>query len=313
MKLKILNESKTETGSIDLPSQFSEPIRFDLIQRAFLSTASKKRQPYGAYPNAGKRASAEISRRRRKYRGSYGFGISRVPRKILSRRGTRMNWVGAFAPGTVGGRKAHPPKADKNWVEEINVKERRKAIRSAISATINLEIVKERNHQIPTNYPFVIEDKISQEKQTKNLIKLISNFGFDKEIQRAKEKDTTGLLIVTHENSKEFVKAISNIPGVQTVVINNLSVEALAPGGNPGRMTIFTESAIKFLKESKMFTKDFKGESQEKKRLTLPKKEAKKEAKKTIKKTVKKATPKKVASETKKKLESPKTEKKAKK
>ncbi|MFC2135964.1 50S ribosomal protein L4, partial [Bacteroidota bacterium] len=107
MKLKILNTNKTETKTTDLPIQFYEPVRKDLIQKVFLAIQANKKQPYGADPEAGKRASAELSRRRRKYRGSYGMGISRVPRKIMSRRGTRMNWVGAFAPGTVGGRRAH--------------------------------------------------------------------------------------------------------------------------------------------------------------------------------------------------------------
>ena len=47
-----------------------------------------------------------------------------------------MNWVGAFAPGTVGGRRAHPPKSEKIWSKKINKKENAKAIRSAISATL---------------------------------------------------------------------------------------------------------------------------------------------------------------------------------
>ena len=84
-----------------------------LIKRAVLTLQNNKRQRYGANPEAGKKVSAALSKRRRKYRGSYGHGISRVPRKILSRRGTSMNWQGAFAPGTVGGRRAHPPKAEK--------------------------------------------------------------------------------------------------------------------------------------------------------------------------------------------------------
>ena len=125
MQLKILDTEGKESGKVDLPKQFSEPVRPGLIKRAVLAIQSHKRQPYGTDPRAGMKSSAELSRRRRKYRGSYGFGISRVPRKILSRRGTRMNWVGAFAPGTVGGREAHPPKASKKWAQKINKKERK--------------------------------------------------------------------------------------------------------------------------------------------------------------------------------------------
>ncbi|MFH1399970.1 MAG: 50S ribosomal protein L4, partial [Nanoarchaeota archaeon] len=113
MKLKILDTQRKETGTIDLPAQFFEPFRPDLIKLGVLAVQANGRQPYGASPDAGMRHSVEVSRRRRKYRGSYGIGISRVPRKILSRNGTRMNWVGAEAPGMVGGRRAHPPKAEK--------------------------------------------------------------------------------------------------------------------------------------------------------------------------------------------------------
>ena len=114
MKLAVYNLNNEKVKEINLPRQFNEQPRPDLVRRAVLAVQSHKRQPYGAKPEAGKRASAVLSRRRRDYRGSYGLGISRVPRKILSRGGTRMNWVGAFAPGTVGGRRAHPPKAGKD-------------------------------------------------------------------------------------------------------------------------------------------------------------------------------------------------------
>ena len=166
MKLQILSISKEEIGKQELPSQFDEEIRPDLIKRAVISIQGNTRQAYGADPMAGKRASAELSRRRHVYKTAYGYGISRVPRKIMSSRGTRMNWVGAFAPGTVGGRKAHPPKANKNWTKKINKKERRKAIRSSIAATLSKEIVG-KNHIVPDNYPFIIENKIESLKRPK--------------------------------------------------------------------------------------------------------------------------------------------------
>ena len=83
MKLKILNKEGTEKGSQEMPVQFSESVRADIIKRAVLSLRSIKRQKYGAYPEAGKRASALLSKRRRKYRGMYGRGISRTPRVFL--------------------------------------------------------------------------------------------------------------------------------------------------------------------------------------------------------------------------------------
>ncbi|MBU1201700.1 MAG: 50S ribosomal protein L4 [Nanoarchaeota archaeon] len=308
MKLKILNLEKTETGSVELPNQFYKEIRRDLIKRAFLTIQSNKRQPYGSDPRAGKRASADVSRRRRNYRGSYGFGISRVPRKILSRRGTRMVWVGAFAPGMVGGRRAHPPKAEKNWSEGINKKERRKAICAAISATINLEAVKSRGHKIPKNYPFIISNEIVTLQQTKKLRETLIKLGFEEELQRTKTNNSKGLLIVTADKAAH--KTFANIPGFEVTAIQNLDVEKLAPGGVCGRMTIFTESAIKELKETQIFTTQYKTPKVQEAKTEL-KKEKTKEKKKTTKveskemtkekKETKKTTAKKVVEKPKKK------------
>ena len=132
-EVKVLDLENKEKGKIKLPKQFEEGVRPDLIKRAVLAIRSHKRQSYGASPEAGKRASVKVSKRRRNYRGCYGLGISRTPRKIFSRRGTRMNWQGAFAPGTVGGRQAHPPKAERIWWQKINKKERKKAEISMLS------------------------------------------------------------------------------------------------------------------------------------------------------------------------------------
>lgn len=264
MKLKILNLRKTEEGTVNLPIQFYELVRTDLIQRAFLVIQSHKRQPYGAKPEAGKRHSAELSRRRRKYRGSYGIGISRVTRKILSRRGTRMNWVGAISPGTVGGRRAHPPKVEKDWTKNINVKERRKAIRSALTATIKKELVLGRGHKVPEHYPFIIDDKIEDIKQTKKLTEAISKLGFKEELTRAKNKGTKGLLLVT--TNPDLKKICSNIPGFEAELVSNLNAEILAPGGIPGRLTLFTKSAMKEITEKELFTQNYKGEKLVKKK-----------------------------------------------
>src|SRR3989338_1070581 len=170
MKLDVLDLSKNKIGEIKMPLQFEEEFRPDFIRRAVLAVQSHKRQAYAASSDAGKRSSAKLSRRRRDYRGSYGFGISRVPRKIMTRRGTRMNWVGAFAPGTVGGRKAHPPKTEKIWWKKINEKERLKALRSAIAATISKDIVAGHGTSVPINYPFVLDEKIELLDKTASII-----------------------------------------------------------------------------------------------------------------------------------------------
>ncbi len=180
MKLPIYDQTNKKVGEHDIPEQFSEEIRVDLIQRAVVAKQKNDRQPYGAKSDAGMRHSAELSRRRRDYRGSYGIGISRVPRKILTRSGTRMNWVGAVAPGTVGGRRAHPPKPTKDHSVKINKKERRKAIRSALHATILADMVKNRGHAIPDAYPFLISKGIESISKTKELKEILKTLWFFK-------------------------------------------------------------------------------------------------------------------------------------
>nr|AJS13037.1 50S ribosomal protein L4P, large subunit ribosomal protein L4e [uncultured archaeon] len=187
MEVKIIDSTNKQIGKRNLPKQFEEEVRLDLIKRALFALQSHKRQPYGSSPEAGKRHSVRISKRRRDYRGSYGLGISRTPRKIMARRGTRMTWTGAFVPFTVGGRRAHPPKVEKIWGEKINKKERRKAIRCAIAATMNIDLVKSK-HAIPKDFPFLISQKFEGLDKTKSVKDALKVIGLQNELERVKEK-----------------------------------------------------------------------------------------------------------------------------
>jgi large subunit ribosomal protein L4e len=267
MKLKILSNENKELGSIDLPIQFSEEIRKDIIKRAVHCIQANRRQPYGSDPRAGMKSSAKLSRRRRDYKTSYGHGISRVPRKILSGRGSRFNWVGAFAPGTVGGRRAHPPKAEKIWDKKINTKERRKAIRSAMSATIIKSFVQERGHKIPSNYPFIIDKSFENLTKTDEVKKILLSFGLKEELERVSErkirpgkgkmrgrkyKNKVGPLIVV-SGPCDLQKAARNIPGVDIRSVRSINAELLAPGADCGRLTLWTDSSIEKIKKENLF------------------------------------------------------------
>lgn len=268
-----------DRGSVTLPSQFSEEYRPDLIQRAVLSLQARARTPYGAHPEAGKRASAELSRRRRKYRGSYGAGISRVPRKIMTRRGTRMFWVGAFAPGTVGGRRAHPPKSAKIWEQKLNKTENRKAIRSALAATMNRDLVVARGHKAPKEYPFILSDDFEAIAKTREAMAAFAVLSLGEELERAdtkkvragkgtmrgrKYKRRKGPLVVVGTDAAKIGFSARNIPGVDVVVVDELNAELLAPGTHAGRITLYTESAIKRLADEKLFTQTYKGKGSDK-------------------------------------------------
>jgi large subunit ribosomal protein L4e len=253
---------------IKVPEQFHESYHPNLIKRAALTIRANKRQPYGAFSEAGKRASVKISKRRHNYRGCYGRGVSRIPRKVVWRRGTQFGFTAAFAPGTVSGRKAHPPKSQKKWNKKLNTKENRKAIRSALSATLNLELIKKRSHIPPKDYPFIIESKIESIQKTKEVKKILEKLGLKEELKRIsvkklragkgksrgrKYKKKIGPLIVVSSNCK-LIKSSMNIPGIDIIEINKLNAEILAPGAQAGRLTLFTEEAIERLEKEKLFT-----------------------------------------------------------
>lgn len=290
MKLKILDVSGKEKGTTETPKYFTEPVRTDIIKRAVLALQAARRQPYGANPRAGLEASAYLSKRRRKYRGTYGIGQSRTPRKVMSRSGTRFNYTGAVVPQTVGGRRAHPPKAEKIWEQKINKKENRKAIKSALAATLNKEIVTARGHKTPEQYPFIISDDYQKITKTKDLMKSLEALGLKEELQRTKisriraglgklrgrkHKTGKGILFVTTEPS--LMKAATNIPGTDVTTPEALNAELLAPGTVPGRLTLYTESAMKEMQE--LFTKK-QTQTKTKKKQTKKKSQKKKTVKK---------------------------------
>ncbi|MBI2106919.1 50S ribosomal protein L4 [Candidatus Woesearchaeota archaeon] len=265
--MNIYNLKAEKVGSFNLPEQFSEEYHPDIIKRAVLAIQSHKRQRYGADPLAGKKTVANISKRRREYKTSYGHGISRVPRKVMWRRGRQFGWEGAFAPGTKGGRKAHPPKSEKIWDLKINLKERRKAIRSALAATFDKELVEARNHILPKNFPFVIDSDIETLNKTKDVENALGKLGLKEELMRVNEKRVRAgkgkmrgrkkiskkgpLLVVA--GTCPLLKSAKNIEGVDIAVVDKLNAELLAPGAFAGRLTIYTQKAIERLEKERLF------------------------------------------------------------
>ena len=296
MEVNVRSKTGTKKSEIKLPSQFSEEIRPDLIKRAVLTVQNNRRQPYGADPKAGAKYSSKLSRRRRDYKGAYGMGISRVPRKIMSHRGTRFNWMGATAPNTVGGRQAHPPKAEKNLGRKLNKKERRKAIRSAMSATVIKELVQSRGH-IFEEYPIVLETDVESLKKTREVIEMLNKLGLSKELERSsrktqktgrarrrgrKYKKAIGPLFVVSKKC-ELMDSASNIPGVEVVEVNSLNAELLAPGCDLARLTIYTKESIEKIEKEQLFTDEIKLEKPIKKEIKkTPKKQKEIKPKKTI-------------------------------
>jgi large subunit ribosomal protein L4e len=262
MKTTILDITGKKTKEIELPKVFSVPVREDLIAKVL--EIKKIQQPYGPSPVAGKQVSAsgKIVHRRHVWRSGYGRGISRIPRKIISRRGSQFNWIGAEISSTRGGRRAHPPKViSMANTLKINKKEGKTALASAISATANKKITSQKYQKITEKdlkeLPIIVESKISDLKTkelNKSLKDILGKKMFEilskrKTIRKGrgkgrgrKYKTNAGLLLVLGKN--EIMK--TNLIEIKN--IQNLGIEDLSKGG-PGRITIYTEQAIKDLGE----------------------------------------------------------------
>jgi large subunit ribosomal protein L4e len=247
---KIFNLEGKPIGKIDLPPIFGTPLRPDVIRRAVLAMQSNRLQPQGRDPMAGKRTTAES-------RG-VNLGISRVPR-VKGGAGRA-----AFAPGTVGGRAAHPPTSNKRIVKRIPKKEKHLATLSAIAATASKEVVASRGHSVEDvpGFPLIVADDLEGLRRVKEVEEALVHLGVFSDIFRVREskairagkgkirgrrvKQAVGPLLVVAKNNG-IMEAARNIPGIDVVSVKNVSVEVLAPGAHSGRLTIWTNSAIEEL------------------------------------------------------------------
>ncbi|MEM0379452.1 MAG: 50S ribosomal protein L4 [Nanopusillaceae archaeon] len=271
IKAHIYDIEGNKIKELDLPIHFEEEIRLDLLRKVTYSIWSNSRQPYGAYEYAGMESAAWTSKRRRDYRTSYGFGISRVPRSIVAGRwGYAFAWIARLVPNVVKGRRAHPPKSEKDWKVKINKKEKRKAIRSAIAATIVETLIKKRYGKLyeylegtikTYGLPLIISD-VEKINKVKDLRKMLLNFGLEKALNyiynsrrnRAGKGKRRGRRIKKHRGLLLVVSSDSNLSkyklyGLEIVNVDRLDVEKLAPGGVPGRFIIWSEKAIEELKD----------------------------------------------------------------
>lgn len=271
---KIIDLNGKEVGEIELPDQFLEEIREDIVKRAYWAVFSHSLQPYGVDPLAGKRRVVKWKKRRRKrYRSFYGWGISRSPRYILARFGggwARILFKAGFAPFAVGGRRAHPPLSEKILYEKVNKKERKKAIRSCIAATASRYYVIKRGHRIPEeiSLPIIVEDEFENLKKTKDVYNFLLRINLREELERTKKKKVrsgkgkmrgrrykrkVGPLIVVSRDGVPAIKASRNIPGVDVIPVHKLNLLLLAPGAKPGRLTIWTKGSLERLKNERLF------------------------------------------------------------
>ena len=235
------------SGTIEVPEVFSSEYRPDIIKRAILAAAANKRQPYGPNERAGMRHSVST--------WGKGRGVSRVQRVKSGKRATE-------SPNNISGRRAHPPRPERIWDLKVNKKELKMARFSAIAATGCADCVRERGHQFDDaiSFPIVIDDEFQNMVSTSEISDIFDTIGIGYDIERAKEgrkiragrgkmrnrryRTPVSILIVVSEREAPVFMGASNLPGVDIETVDTLSASILAPGGDAGRLTVYTRSAI---------------------------------------------------------------------
>jgi len=254
MKATLYDIKGKKKSEVALPKIFDVKVREDIVAR--YNEVDKFAQPHASDPMGGKKhsASGTISHKRHDWKGHYGKGISRLPRKTMWRKGTQFFWIGAEVSGTRGGRRAHPPKGI-GAEKKMNKKEIMIAMYSAFAATADKNYVEKRYGSIDKldiKVPIILESKLENIK-SKDLISVLNKIYGDifslilkKKSVRAgkgklrgrKYKSNAGLLLIKSKDEK--IK--SN--GIEIKSANEVSISDLYP---LGRLTVYTEKSLEEL------------------------------------------------------------------
>ena len=268
-RLQEFYEIEVELGKkIDLPDSFSAEVRPDLVKLAVASARANRRQAYGSNPHDGKKKPMSGMKHSVEWWGK-GRGVSRIMRRTGQRRAAQN-------PHTLGGRRAHGPKVEKDWSRKLNRSERRLARNSALTATTDIETVSNRGHRFAeeiSSLPIILGDYSENGKKmdfeefnlnggTRKVSAIFEALGLGDDLRRAKSgrkiragkatmrgrvhKTPKSILLVV-ANKDGLAKAARNLPGVDVVAAKDLSAEHLAPGGDLGRLTVFTKAAVEAL------------------------------------------------------------------
>lgn len=236
-------------GTVEVPAAFSAAYRPDLIKKAVLAAAANGRQAYGPSPEAGMRHSVST--------WGKGRGVARVQRLHDGSRATQ-------SPNNISGRRAHPPLVEKIWAQKVNKKEAKLARLSALACTGCADCVRARGHDFDdkVSFPVVVDDALNEVATAAEVMELFDAIGIGYDVDRAKNgtkiragrgkmrgrkyRTPVSILIVISDKDRNAAvfKGANNLPGVQVEEISTLNTAILAPGGDAGRLTVYTKAAI---------------------------------------------------------------------
>ena len=255
MKARVIALDGTDSSEIELPAVFDTPYRPEVIHKVYVNVLSHSYHRQGRYPAAGEMVSAESR--------NTGLGIARLARA----RGEGFPRAGQAAgvAGVRHGRVAHPPESWKDIYKKINRKEKQLGLCSAIAVTAKKELVQRRGHKIgnEVKLPLVVSNDIESIAKTKDLKNALIRLGLGDDLARASHirkarsgtarrrgrsarSGTSALIIVGNES--KLVMLSESIPGINIKHAKELSILDLVPGSKPIRLTIYSQSAIDYLK-----------------------------------------------------------------
>lgn len=237
-------------GSVELPPEFSEAVRPELILRAVLAENSLKLQPQGHYPLAGMQTTARYYGAMHSYRSGRHMGMAIRPRQKLARG---IQGQVRRIPSAVKGKRAHPHLIEKTLVERMNRREYQKAMASAIAATAA------NGRQ---DLPLVVSG-IESLSKSKDVTRALISMGLGHVLDEGRKMHVRkGLrrssrrrhykrsLLIVVEDSCALLKSARNLPGVDVSGVSGLTASLLAPGGAPGRLAIWSKEAVERLPEA---------------------------------------------------------------
>jgi ribosomal protein L4 len=251
MKATLFDVSGKQKSQIALPVVFDTPIRADIVEKAYEAEKFSLMQSYGPDPRAGRKhsASGTIKHARHKWKGHYGKGISRIPRKQMWRRGTQFYWVGAEVSSTRGGRSINAASRVKAF-RKTNQKERLLALHSSIAATADASLLKQHYPTLKTVLsPMIIESLPKKVQALKDAFTAMLGdaeqafqsrqvrHGAGKQRGRSYKVSAGALVVVGSKEQDSFA-------GLEVVKAKELKLFHLYP---LGRMTLYTKAALEEL------------------------------------------------------------------
>jgi large subunit ribosomal protein L4e len=250
------DKTSEKSGTIPMPVVLTTPLRPDIVRYVHTGVSKNKRQAQGVYAKAGYETAAE----------SWGTGraVARIPR--VPGGGTHRSGQGAFGNMCRGGGMFNPLKTWRRWHRRVNVTQKRHAVATALAASTLPPLVMAHGHRIGevAELPLVVSNGAESITKTKEALQMMKSLGCEQDLQRVMDSKKVragkgkyrnrryamrrGPLVIYSEDNG-IVRAVRNIPGVDTACVDRLNLLQLAPGGSFGRFVIWTEGAFKKLAE----------------------------------------------------------------